>query len=52
VAGYRVRMTASIGIANIPKDADDEESLLIRADEALYLAKSGGRNRVVSNTAA
>ena len=39
-------VTASFGIALYPTHARDEETLLRAADQALYLAKQGGRNRV------
>ncbi len=43
-----VRMTASSGVASFPGiDSDTPEALLKRADEALYVAKESGRNRVV-----
>ncbi|TPG74624.1 GGDEF domain-containing protein [Pseudomonas arsenicoxydans] len=38
-------VTASLGVA-LAKAGDDVESLLTRADDALYLAKRSGRNRV------
>jgi diguanylate cyclase (GGDEF)-like protein len=36
----------SIGVAAFPADASDAKSLFQRADEALYRAKSAGKNRV------
>jgi len=39
--------TISIGIATY-KEGDNEETLRIRADKALFNAKHGGRNRVVN----
>jgi diguanylate cyclase (GGDEF)-like protein len=42
----RVRVTASFGIAASGKDGLDFAALFERADEALYHAKAGGRNRV------
>ncbi len=42
--GYEVRISSSIGIALYPEHADDEDGLLRRADEAMYRAKSEGRN--------
>ena len=39
-------LTVSIGIATLPTHAEDKESLLREADDALYVAKSGGKNRV------
>jgi diguanylate cyclase len=38
-------VTASFGVA-LAKAGDDVESLLTRADDALYLDKRSGRNRV------
>ena len=37
-------ISASIGIANFPGDANTIDQLISRADEALYAAKSNGRN--------
>ncbi len=43
-----VHMTLSCGVASFPGEGiDSPESLLKRADEALYAAKEGGRNRMV-----
>lgn len=41
-----LRVTISIGIATFADDARDIRVLIDRADEALYLAKQTGRNRV------
>lgn len=42
------RITASIGVAIWPFDGEDLSAVLAVADERLYAAKSGGRNRVVA----
>ena len=39
-------VTASLGIAAIPDDAGDADTLIRAADRALYAAKANGRNRV------
>ena len=41
-----VRPSLSIGIATLHSDEDDYESLWMRADSALYVAKRGGRDRI------
>ncbi|PLY13482.1 MAG: hypothetical protein C0631_13790 [Sedimenticola sp.] len=41
-----ISVTVSIGIATFPDDGTDPETLLSRADAALYEAKHQGRNRV------
>lgn len=40
------RVTISIGVAAFPDAGDNPELILKAADEALYRAKAGGRNRV------
>ncbi|EDL64675.1 sensor domain-containing diguanylate cyclase [Bacillus sp. SG-1] len=43
----KLKVTASIGVASAPLDADDSMSLIRHADRALYTgAKQAGRNRV------
>jgi diguanylate cyclase (GGDEF)-like protein len=41
----KVNVTVSIGVASFPLDAQKEEDLIRLADEALFKAKRGGRNR-------
>jgi diguanylate cyclase (GGDEF)-like protein/PAS domain S-box-containing protein len=41
-----INMTISVGVAELSEDVGSFESIFNRADEALYLAKSLGRNRV------
>lgn len=41
-----VRLTVSIGLATYPASAADREELLRQADDALYNAKTTGRDRV------
>jgi len=42
----RAYVSASVGVALFPADAEDMDSLLKHADQALYLAKADGRNRL------
>ena len=44
--GVVVHPTVSVGVAAFPDDAQTGRDVLARADEALYRAKSGGKNRV------
>ncbi|MGV7210753.1 GGDEF domain-containing protein [Oxalobacteraceae bacterium A2-2] len=43
--GHEVGLTVSVGLA-LAEPGEDWEALLRRADQALYLAKQSGRNRV------
>src|SRR2546423_10965423 len=47
-AATDVPVTASAGVATYPYDGADVETLLGAADRALYSAKRGGRNKVLS----
>jgi diguanylate cyclase (GGDEF)-like protein len=47
IRGQEVRVGASIGLALFPEDASDAESLVRRADAALYQVKRNGKNGVV-----
>ena len=43
----KTHVTVSVGVASFPGDAKVKEELIYKADEALYKAKEGGRNKVV-----
>ena len=47
-----IAVTVSIGVSAVETLEETAASLLKRADEALYAAKSGGRNRVIVNALA
>lgn len=44
VSGHEVMLTCSIGMAMFPDDGRDFDSLLKKADTAMYSAKEAGRN--------
>ncbi|TVQ30146.1 MAG: sensor domain-containing diguanylate cyclase [Wenzhouxiangella sp.] len=50
-AESEIRLTVSIGVAVLHRTESDFMGLLKRADQALYRAKNGGRNRVESASA-
>jgi diguanylate cyclase (GGDEF)-like protein/PAS domain S-box-containing protein len=49
--GCSFLVTASIGIAQYPRDGDDAATLLRHADAAMYLAKDRGKNNLQYYTA-
>ncbi len=48
ITGEPIRITVSSGLCTYPNDATSADDLIAKADEALYYAKSGGRNRTRS----
>ena len=40
------RITISIGVSNLPHDANEMDKLVDCADSALYASKRSGRNRL------
>ena len=49
--GKELSVTVSIGLAVAASADESQDSLLKRADDALYAAKNGGRNRTIAFTA-
>jgi two-component system cell cycle response regulator len=47
----KLRVTASVGLATLESVEDTPETILKRADNALYAAKRRGRNRVAADAA-
>jgi diguanylate cyclase (GGDEF)-like protein/PAS domain S-box-containing protein len=45
-----INVTVSIGVASYPEHGDDVEKLVRASDNAMYKAKSDGRNRIASAT--
>lgn len=46
---HNLRLTVSIGVSHFEK-GDTAESIVQRADQALYLAKDSGRNQIMTDT--
>jgi diguanylate cyclase (GGDEF)-like protein len=44
---WPTRVTVSIGVATFPEDGTTGEAVLTAADQAMYVAKRQGRNRVI-----
>jgi two-component system, cell cycle response regulator len=49
--GIKLKVTASVGVATLDRPLGSLDALFKRADQALYVAKRGGRNRVVADAA-
>jgi len=45
LGGHRVRVTMSVGLSLYPRDGQEADGLLKRADLAMYRAKATGKNR-------
>ncbi|MCC0033682.1 MAG: PleD family two-component system response regulator [Hoeflea sp.] len=50
-SGAAAPVTTSVGIATLEADGEGADSLMRRADKALYQAKNNGRNQVVGQAA-
>ena len=46
IGAAKINITVSLGVASYPLDAEKMNDLMAKADEMLYKAKEGGRNRV------
>ena len=46
IGGRTIRVSLSGGIASYPEDGPDAAALVARADQALYLSKSRGKNQI------
>ena len=46
--GYSAHLSVSIGIASFPRDTNDPDDLIRKADQSLYFAKREGRNKIYS----
>jgi diguanylate cyclase (GGDEF)-like protein len=44
---WPTRVTVSIGVGTFPEDGKNGEQVLVAADQAMYVAKRQGRNRVI-----
>jgi diguanylate cyclase (GGDEF)-like protein len=49
---HDLRPSVSIGIATTQSDSEDYESLWLRADSALYVAKRSGRDQIAQEEVA
>lgn len=47
IESFEIKITASFGVSTFKNRQDTLDSLIQKSDKALYMAKKGGRNRVV-----
>lgn len=47
---YRAEVSVSIGVSHFPDDATDVDTLLRKADHAMYRAKAAGKGQVCTAT--
>ncbi len=45
--GINLKLTASYGVATLPEDAQDRETLLMMADRAMFYSKGRGKDRIM-----
>lgn len=45
--GYNIKLTASYGIATLPQDAHDKDTLLLIADRAMFCGKGRGKDCIM-----
>ncbi|GFE56155.1 GGDEF domain-containing protein [Geobacter sp. AOG1] len=48
--GTQLSTTISAGVAAFPEDGADIRTVIVKADEAMYVSKKGGKNRVTVHT--
>lgn len=44
IAGHGLRVTTSLGVSLFPRDGDEAQTLIKKADVAMYVAKNAGRS--------
>lgn len=44
IGGEEARVTASVGVSVYPRDGENMEELVKKADDAMYISKKNGKN--------
>ena len=52
VAGHKIQITISAGVAVFPDDGQTIDAVIHTADQAMYKAKAAGRNQIIATTVA